>query len=190
MHQSCQQRSVLGSRSHSLGDLLCDCFAHSVEEEARFVIILVTAVVSAALTWVFSEISHRHSSKRAVANQTAFLHKTEQLTILSELQDIILEYYRIYSKFLWGTWEESEGTLNKKDKAHVAELWDSMELTALKMFAVSSRGVMMNDGESTRSRDNVVEHDQGIQRTAILLNLEIGDQQLRLLGLQKPEDLH
>lgn len=177
-------------------------------------IILVTAVVSAALTWVFSEISHRHSSKRAVANQTAFLHKTEQLTILSELQDIILEYYRIYSKFLWGTWEESEGTLNKKDKAHVAELWDSMELTALKMFAVSSRvdhliirskvdyleemarqyvlmrGVMMNDGESTRSRDNVVEHDQGIQRTAILLNLEIGDQQLRLLGLQKPEDLH
>lgn len=177
-------------------------------------IILITAVVSAALTWGFSEISHRHSSKRAALNQTTFLHKTEQLKILSELQAAVLEYYHLYSEFLWGSWEESEGMLSKKEKVYVRELWETMEQSALKLFALSSRvdhllirsqvdyleemarqyalmrGEMMETEGFTRSKENVAKQDQEIQRTAIKLNLAIGDQQLHLLGSQNPEQLH
>jgi hypothetical protein len=175
------------------------------------VIILVTAIVSAALTWIFSEISHKHTSKQNSADQTAFLHKTEQLRILTELQNVVLDYYRAYSEFLWASWEREERALSKKEKAYLGELWDEMEQTALKLFALSSRvdhliirshvdyleeigrqyaacrGEMFEGGVSSKSEKNVGTQDNEVQRIAIVLNSMIGDQQLHLLGSANPE---
>jgi hypothetical protein len=174
-------------------------------------IVIITAVVSASLTWIFSEISHRHFAKRNVADQTVFLHKTEQLKILTELQIVVLDYYAAYSGFLWGRWEELKGSLSKKEKASVSEIWEEMEQTALRMFALSSRIDQLQirsqvdfleeiarqyslfpgestDGEtSIKSSRNVVKQDEEVQRLAIGLNSTIGDHQLRLLGSTNPD---
>jgi hypothetical protein len=158
------------------------------------IIILVTAVVSCALTWIFSEVLHKHSAKRNATYQTSFLLKTEQLKILTELQGVVLDYYRIYSEFLWASWEEVGRTLSKKEQAYVGELWDQMEQTALRLFALSSRvdhlvirsyvdyleevarqyaassGEILDGGSSTKSQENVGKQDGEVQRIAIMLN--------------------
>jgi hypothetical protein len=173
--------------------------------------ILVTAVVSAILTWLFAEITHRHSDKRAMAGQTSLLHKTEQVKILTELQDVVLEYYSAYSAYLWGAWEESERSLSKKEQACLGELWENMEALALKMFALSARvdhlrirsridfleevarwrtvspGVHTEDGVVTTSSDNILSDDHYVQRIAIEVNRMMGDYQLELLGSHNPE---
>jgi hypothetical protein len=160
---------------------------------------------------MFSEISHRHFAKRNIVDQTAFLHKTEQLKILTELQSVVLDYYAAYSGFLWGRWEELKGTLSKKEKAGVSEIWEEMEQTALRMFALSSRidhirirsqvdyleeiarqyslfpGEATEGEISTKSSKNVVKQDDEVQRMAIKLNGMIGDHQLQLLGSTNPE---
>ena len=174
--------------------------------------IFVTAVVSAILTWIFAELTHRHSDNRAVACQTSLLHKTEQVKILTELQDIVLEYYSTYSGYLWGAWEETERPLTKKEQGSLGELWENMEGLALKLFALSARvddlkirsrvdyleevarwrtvspGVHSEDGEVTTSSDNILSDDHFVQRIAIELNRMIGDHQLLILGSHNPEE--
>lgn len=173
--------------------------------------ILVTAIVSAVLTWVFAELTHRHSDKRAEAGQTSLLHKSEQVKILTELQDVVLEYYSAYSGYLWGAWAESERSLKKKELAHVEELWEQMEALALKMFALSARvdhlkirsridyleevarwrtvtpGTHSEDCVVTTSSDNILSDDHYVQRIAIEVNRMMGDYQLELLGSHNPE---
>jgi hypothetical protein len=169
--------------------------------------------VSAILTWVFSELTHRHSDKRSVAGQTSLLHKTEQVKILKELQDVVLEYYSAYSGYLWGVWAESERSLKKKERAHVEELWEQMEALALRMFALSARvdhlkirsridyleevarwrtaspGTHTEGGVVTNCSDNILSDDHYVQRIAIEVNRMMGDYQLELLGSNNPEYL-
>jgi hypothetical protein len=134
------------------------------------------------------------------------LLKTEQLKVLTELQGVVLEYYRAYSEFLWANWEGKQRSLSKKEQSYLGDLWDQMEQTALRLFALSSRvdhlvirsqvdlleevgrqyavcsGEIFLGVDSTKSEENVSKQEDEIQRLAIVLNSMIGDQQLFLLG--------
>jgi len=175
-------------------------------------IIVLTAVLSATLAWVFSEITHRRSAQRKSANEIALLHKTEQVKILNELQEVVLRYYSAYSKYVWAAWGERHATLSKRAKSHLEKSWQEMEDLALKLFALSAKvddlmirakvdmleeiarwntvspGVDTEGGAVTDSKANILEDDQSIQRRAITVNLSIGDRQLELLGSHNPEE--
>jgi len=174
--------------------------------------VVITAVISAVLTWIFSEVTHRRSAKRRAVDQVALLHKREQVKILSELQDVVLRYYGSYSEYLWGAWEEKKGRLSKKQIGYLQETWTEMEELALRLFALAARiddlqirskidmleeiarwntvspGEHSEDGAVTTSSANILKDDQAIQRRAIEVNRLIGDRQLKLLGSSNPED--
>ena len=173
--------------------------------------IVVTAALSVTLTWIFTEITHRNTSKRNSTTEIGLLHKSEQIKILNELPDEVLAYYNAYSNYLWLAWAEKHSSLSKKDMSQLEKSWKSMEDSALRLFALSAKiddvsiraevdlleeiarwntvepGAHTENGKFSKSRANILKDDQSIQRRAILLNLTIGDRQLKLLGSHNPE---
>jgi len=170
-------------------------------------------VVAAVGTWALTEYSHRKHSREAAGDKLDALRRTEQVKALVELQRLVLAYYESFSEHLWVAWEISERRfVGRQLQIKGDQSWSERERIALRLFAVAARvddlkirskvdyleeiardaGITPGEhiaGPESRSRssENVLKDDQRVQGTAIVLNLEIGDRLLELVGTQNPE---
>lgn len=172
---------------------------------------VLAAIVASVVTWKLTQLSHRKEMSDQSAATLQQFHRVQQIEVLVELQNVLLEYYEVFSLHLWTAWEVQKRSLRRGLKQEADEAWQKMDALALRLFALSSRvddlkirsmvdyveeiardataspGKHYLGTTETISSKNVMEDDRSIQNTVVALNLDIGNRILELAGSTNPE---
>jgi len=182
---------------------------------AQDLVLIATAVIAGGAAWALSEFSHRKRDVKRSAAEAERARRSQQVKVLTELQQLVLQFYETFSHHLWASWSvnKSKKKGKKKDlELSLAEAWTQQQSLALRLFALSARvddakirsGVdfleelarnavltpgrhYLPGGQTTTSTSNVRDDDHNVQRSAILLNLRIGDRLLEFTGSSDSE---